>query len=42
MLFLDDNAVNVEGAEAAGFAARQVRGVDAARDALVSFGMLPG
>ena len=40
VLFLDDNAVNVEGAEGAGFVARHVRGVDGARDALVAAGVL--
>ena len=33
--FLDDNAINVEGATDAGFVARHVRGVDEARAALV-------
>jgi HAD superfamily hydrolase (TIGR01509 family) len=42
VLFLDDNAVNVEAAVAAGFAAGHVRGVDAARGALVSAGVLRG
>ncbi len=42
VLFLDDNAVNVDAAEAAGFAARHVRGVGGARDALVSAGVLGG
>jgi HAD superfamily hydrolase (TIGR01509 family) len=42
VLFLDDNAVNVEGAKGAGFAARHVRGVAGARDALVSAGVLEG
>jgi glucose-1-phosphatase len=40
VLFLDDNAINVEAAVAAGFAARHVRGVDAARGALVSAGVI--
>ena len=40
VLFLDDNAVNVEGAIAAGFVARHVRGVDEARLALVAAGVL--
>jgi glucose-1-phosphatase len=40
VLFLDDNLVNVEGAVASGFAARHVRGVDEARRALVSEGVL--
>jgi putative hydrolase of the HAD superfamily len=40
VLFLDDNAVNVEAAEAAGFSARHVRGVDGARVALVEAGVL--
>jgi glucose-1-phosphatase len=40
VLFLDDNAVNVAAAVAAGFVARQVRGVDAARAALADEGVL--
>jgi glucose-1-phosphatase len=40
VLFLDDNEVNVDGAVAAGFTARQVRGVDEARAALVATGVL--
>ena len=40
VLFLDDNAVNVEAAVGAGFVARHVRGVQAARDALVDEGVL--
>jgi HAD superfamily hydrolase (TIGR01509 family) len=40
VLFLDDNAVNVEGATAAGFTALHVRGVDEARRALVATGVL--
>lgn len=40
VLFLDDNAVNVDAAEAYGFAARHVRGVAAARQALVDTGVL--
>jgi glucose-1-phosphatase len=40
VLFLDDNAVNVEAAEGAGFGARHVRGVDGARAALVAAGVL--
>lgn len=42
VLFLDDNAVNVEGAAAAGFVARHVRGVAAARRTLVEEGVLAG
>lgn len=42
VLFLDDNVVNMEAAKAAGFAAVHVRGVDAARRALVSAGVLVG
>jgi glucose-1-phosphatase len=42
VLFLDDNLVNVEAAEGAGFVARHVRGVEAARDALVDAGVLGG
>jgi len=41
VLFLDDNAINVEGAEAAGFVARHVRGVAEADTALVAAGVLP-
>jgi putative hydrolase of the HAD superfamily len=40
VLFLDDNAVNVEAAEAAGFAARHVRGLEEARRGLVEAGVL--
>ncbi len=40
VLFLDDNAVNVDAATATGFAARHVRGVLAAREALVETGVL--
>jgi putative hydrolase of the HAD superfamily len=40
VLFLDDNAVNVDAATATGFAARHVRGVQAAREALVESGVL--
>jgi glucose-1-phosphatase len=40
VLFLDDNAVNVDAAAAAGFAARHVRGLSAAREALVETGVL--
>ena len=40
VLFLDDNIINVEGAEAAGFRARHVKGVDEARSALVETGVL--
>jgi HAD superfamily hydrolase (TIGR01509 family) len=40
VLFLDDNALNVDGATAAGFAAVKVRGVDEAHDALVAAGVL--
>jgi HAD superfamily hydrolase (TIGR01509 family) len=42
VLFLDDNAVNVESAVAAGFASEHVRGVDGARAALVRAGVLAG
>ena len=41
VLFLDDNAVNVAGAAAIGFATAHVRGVDEARLALASAGVLP-
>ena len=40
VLFLDDNIINVEGARKSGFNALQVRGVDEARAALVSNGVL--
>jgi glucose-1-phosphatase len=40
VLFLDDNLVNVEAAEGAGFAARHVRGTEEARQALVATGVL--
>jgi putative hydrolase of the HAD superfamily len=40
VLFLDDNLVNVEAAEGAGFAARHVRGITAAREALMAAGVL--
>jgi FMN phosphatase YigB (HAD superfamily) len=40
VLFLDDNAINVEGARASGFGAAHVRGVDEARAALVAAGVL--
>jgi glucose-1-phosphatase len=42
VLFLDDNAVNVEAAIGAGFAAARVRGVDEARGELVQAGVLSG
>lgn len=42
ILFLDDNAVNVDAATAYGFAARHVRGVGEARRALVDTGVLAG
>jgi len=42
VLFLDDNVINVDGAVAAGFVAREVRGVDEARAALVDVGILAG
>jgi glucose-1-phosphatase len=40
VLFLDDNAVNTDGATAAGFRAAQVRGADEARAALVAMRVL--
>jgi len=40
VLFLDDNALNVDGARAAGLVACHVRGVDQARDALASHSVL--
>ena len=42
VLFLDDNAVNVDGAAAAGFSAVRVAGVSQAREALVAAGVLEG
>ncbi len=40
VLFLDDNVMNVEAAAQAGFASSHVRGVEAARAALVEAGVL--
>ncbi len=40
VLFLDDNSLNVEGAEAAGFVACRAQGVDEAREALISLGVI--
>jgi glucose-1-phosphatase len=40
VLFLDDNALNVEGALAAGLRAEQARGVEEARSVLARY--LPG
>jgi putative hydrolase of the HAD superfamily len=40
VLFLDDNAINVDGATAAGFAALTVHGVDEAQQALIDAGVL--
>ncbi len=42
VLFLDDNAANVTGAEASGFVARHVRGVDEARRVLDAEGIIAG
>jgi HAD superfamily hydrolase (TIGR01509 family) len=42
VLFLDDNAANVDAAAATGYVARQARGVDEARRALVAAGILDG
>ena len=42
VLFLDDNAANVTGAEASGFVARHVRGVDEARRVLDAEGVIAG
>lgn len=42
VVFLDDNRINVDGALAAGLVARQARGVDEARAALVELGVLAG
>ena len=41
VLFLDDNAINVEGARAAGFQAMRAVGVDDARRCLMAVGLLP-
>ncbi len=41
IVLLDDNRLNVEGAQAAGMRAAQVRGVEEARRALGEFGVLP-
>ena len=41
VLFLDDNAINVEGARAAGFHAMRAVGVDDARRCLMAAGLLP-
>jgi putative hydrolase of the HAD superfamily len=41
VLFLDDNLLNIEAALDAGFPARRVSGVDEAREALRSVGVLP-
>jgi glucose-1-phosphatase len=40
VLFLDDNLVNVDAAAEAGFVARHTRGVEAAREILVTLGIL--
>ncbi|MGA2474098.1 MAG: HAD family phosphatase [Acidimicrobiales bacterium] len=42
VLFLDDNAANVTGAEASGFVARHVRGVEEARRVLDAEGVIAG
>jgi HAD superfamily hydrolase (TIGR01509 family) len=42
VLFLDDNAVNVEAGEAAGYVARHVRGLAQVEQALVAAGVVPG
>ncbi len=42
VLFLDDNAANVDAAAETGFIARHVRGVEAARHTLVSEGIITG
>jgi HAD superfamily hydrolase (TIGR01509 family) len=42
ILFLDDNAVNVEAGAAAGFVSRHVRGVEEVRGALVATGLVTG
>ena len=41
VLFIDDNAINVEGAARVGLHARRVVGVDGARAAFVELGLLP-
>jgi glucose-1-phosphatase len=41
VLFLDDNAINVEGAVAAGFHATRTIGVESARTHLAALGVLP-
>jgi putative hydrolase of the HAD superfamily len=40
VLFVDDNMMNVEAARSAGFDAHRARGVDEARDVLISVGLL--
>jgi HAD superfamily hydrolase (TIGR01509 family) len=40
VLFIDDNAINVEGARASGLRSEQVRGVAEARAALSSYGLV--
>ncbi len=42
VLFLDDNAVNVEAGSAAGYVARDVRGIDEVRRALAAAGVVAG
>jgi glucose-1-phosphatase len=42
VLFIDDNAINVEGAASVGFEAVRAQGVDEARGALRSLDVLPG
>jgi putative hydrolase of the HAD superfamily len=42
VLFLDDNEVNVDGARAAGLAARRVQGVAEARETLEELGVIGG
>jgi glucose-1-phosphatase len=41
VLFIDDNAINVEGAAKLGMHARRVHGVEGARAAFVELGLLP-
>jgi FMN phosphatase YigB (HAD superfamily) len=41
VLFLDDNAINVDAAVDAGFVAARAQGVDEARQALIAAGVLP-
>ncbi len=42
VLFLDDNAANVDAAAETGFVGHHVRGVEATRHALVAAGIIAG